>query len=76
LEDIERVVARCDVKGDPRNNAELGQVPSAYCDLHSINKIFVLNDDYLPGEPLKLSIQPVKIRFGEMVEIYDSAAKR
>jgi hypothetical protein len=76
LEDIERIVARCDVKGDPKNKAELSQVPSASCDLRSINKIFVLDDDYQPGDPLKLSIQPVKIGFGEMVEIYDSAAKR
>jgi hypothetical protein len=76
LEEIERVVARCDVKGDPKNRLELSQVPNASCDLRSINKIFVLDDDYQPGKPLKLSFEPVKIGFGEMVEIYDSAAKR
>lgn len=76
LEEIERIVARCDVKGDPKNNAELSQIPFASCDLRSINKIFVLGDDYLPGAPLKLSFQPVKIGFGEMVEIYHSAAKQ
>jgi hypothetical protein len=76
LEEIERIVARCDVKGDPKNRAELSQVPLASCDLRSINKIFVLNEDYQPGAPLKLSFQPVKISFGEMIEIYDSAAKR
>ncbi|MBO0800829.1 MAG: hypothetical protein J2P31_18585, partial [Blastocatellia bacterium] len=76
LEEIERIIARCDVKGDPRNKEELSQVPSASCDLRSINKIFVLNDDYLPGPPLKLSFQPVKLGFGEMVEIYNRASKR
>jgi hypothetical protein len=76
LEEIERIVARCDVKGDPKNRLELSQVPSVSCDLRSINKIFVLDDDYQPGEPLKLSFQPVKIGFGEMVEIYGSATKR
>lgn len=76
LEEIERIVARCNVKGDPRNNADLSQVPFASCDLRSINKIFVLNDDYQPSEPLKLSFQPVKMSFGEMVEIYDSVTKR
>jgi hypothetical protein len=76
LEDIERVVARCDVKGDPKNNAELSQVPSASCDLRSINKIFVLSDEYLPGEPLKLRFQPLKIGSGEMVEIYNIAPKQ
>lgn len=76
LEETERIVARCDVKGDPKNRLELSQVPLASCDLRSINKIFVLNDDYLPGEPLKLSFQPVKIGFGEMVEIYNIDAKR
>jgi hypothetical protein len=76
LEDIERVVARCDVKGDPKTQQELSQVPSASCDLRSINKIFVLKDDYLPGEPLKLSFQPLKIGSGEMVEIYNISPKQ
>jgi hypothetical protein len=76
LEEIERIVARCDVKGDPKTQPELSQVPSASCDLRSINKIFVLNDDYLPSEPLKLSFHPVKMRSGEMGEIYDSAANQ
>jgi hypothetical protein len=76
LEEIERVVARCDVKGDPRTQPELSQVPSASCDLRSVNKIFVLDDDYQPGASLKLSFQPVKMSSGEMVEIYNSAAKR
>jgi hypothetical protein len=76
LEEIERIVARCDVKGDPKTQSELSQVPSASCDLRSINKIFVLNDEYLPGEPLKLSFQPLKIGSGEMVEIYNIALKQ
>jgi hypothetical protein len=76
LEDIERIVARCDVKGDPKTRLELSQVHNASCELRSVNKIFVLNDDFQPGEPLKLSFQPVKMGFGEMIEIYGSAAKR
>jgi len=76
LEEIERVVARCDVKGDPKTQPELSQVSSASCDLRSVNKIFVLDDNYQPGASLKLSFQPVKISSGEMAEIYNSAAKR
>jgi len=76
LEEIERIVARCDVKGDPKTQSELSQVPSAACDLRSVNKIFVLNDVYLPGEPLKLSFQPLKIGSGEIVEIYNIALKQ
>jgi hypothetical protein len=76
LEEIESIVARCEVKGDPKNQSELNQVPSASCDLRSINKIFVLEDDYQPGASLKFSFQPVKLAAGEMVEIYNSAAKR
>jgi hypothetical protein len=75
-EEIERIVARCDVKGDPRNKDELSRVPSASCDLRSVNKVFVLGDDYQPGASLKLSFQPVKLGAGEMVEIYNSAVKR
>lgn len=76
LEEIERVVARCNVKGDPKTQPELSQVPFASCDLHSINKMFVLNDDYQPGAPLRLSFHPIKISSGEMVEIYNSVGKR
>ncbi len=76
LEEIERIVARCDVKGDPKTQSELSQVPSASCDLRSINKIFILDDDYLPGKSLKLSFQPLKISSGEMVEIYNIALKK
>jgi hypothetical protein len=75
-EEIERIVARCEVKGDPKTQSELSQVPSASCDLRSINKIFVLDDDYQPGAPLKLNFRPVKLGAGEMVEIYNSAARR
>jgi hypothetical protein len=76
LGDIERIMARCDVKGDPKSGEELNQVPSASCDLRSVNKIFALDDNYQPAAPLKLSFQPVKLGAGEMVEIYNSAAKR
>jgi hypothetical protein len=76
LEEIERIVARCDVKGDPKTQAELSQVPSATCDLRSVNKIFVLDDDYQPGASLKLSFRPIKISSGEMVEIYNIALKQ
>src|SRR5215475_591608 len=76
MKEIERIVARCDVKGDPRTQSDLNQVPSASCDLRSVNKIFALNDDYQPGAPIKLNFKPLKIGAGEMVEIYNSAAKR
>jgi hypothetical protein len=76
LEEIERVVARCDVKGDPRTQPELSQVPSASCDLRSINKIFVLDDVYMPGKPLELSFRQLRIGSGEMVEIYNTALKQ
>jgi hypothetical protein len=76
LEEIERIIARCDVKGDPRNREELGQVSSASCDLRSVNKIFVLDDNYQPGPLLKFGFQPVKLRSGEMVELYHGSAKR
>jgi len=76
LEEIERVIARCDVKGDPRAQSELSQVPAVSCDLRSVNKMFVLDDDYQPGAPLKLSFRPLRIGSGEMVEIYNVALKQ
>jgi hypothetical protein len=70
LEEIERIAVRCDVRGDPKTKFEVSQIAYAYCDLRAINKIFVLDDDYQPGASLKLNFQPMKIRFGEMIEIY------
>lgn len=76
LEDIERIAVRCDVAGNPKTKAEVSQIANAHCDLRAINKIFALDDDYQPGASLKLNFQPMKIRFGEMIEIYESATKR
>ncbi|HEY8459382.1 MAG TPA: hypothetical protein VIM99_03325 [Blastocatellia bacterium] len=76
LEEIERIVARCDVKGNPTNKEDLSQVPYASCDMRSVNKIFVLDDDYQPGASLKFSFQPLKLGSGEMVEIYNGAANQ
>src|SRR5262249_47423096 len=76
LEDIERIVVRCDIKDNPKTSQELSQTPFASCELRSINKVFVLDDDYQPGAPLKLSFQPVKMRFGEMIEVYEDETKR
>ncbi len=76
LEDIDRIVARCDVKDNPKTTQELSQTPHGRCDLRAINKIFVLGDDYQPDAPLKPVFEPVKIRFGEMIEIYESAASK
>ncbi len=76
IEDIERVAVRCDVAGNPKTKAEVSRIANANCDLRAVNKIFVLGDDYQPGASLKLSFQPVKMRFGEMIEIYENATKR
>jgi hypothetical protein len=75
LEDIERVIVRCDVKGDPKTAQDLSHVPNASCDLRSVNKILVLKDDFQPGDPVKPDFRSIKMRAGEMVEIYRDTGK-
>jgi hypothetical protein len=74
LEDIERIVVRCDVKDSARSSQDLTNAPPS-CELGAVNKVFALQDNFEPGPPLKPRFQPVKLRFGEMIEIYASPAK-
>jgi hypothetical protein len=39
--------------------------------LKAVSKAFLLNEHFQPGLPLPLQVQPLKLRFGEMVEIFD-----
>jgi len=70
LEQIERIAVRCDAAGNPRSGDEIKKLSEAGCDLSAVNKVFMLDEHFLPGPSLLLHITPVKIRFGETAEVY------
>ena len=69
LDQIERVAARCDAV-DPKSAQDLKNLAAAVCEFKTVNKAFMLDQHYRPGPSLPFHIQPLTIRFGEMVEVY------
>lgn len=73
IDRIERLAVRCDVAGDPRSWEEISKVAHAQCDLTDVKRVFMLDDHYQPGPSLPLHVQPLKLQFGDMIEIYSAA---
>jgi hypothetical protein len=71
LEDIERIAVRCDLATDPRSREALNKLSSAACNVKSVNKIFLLDENFQPGPSLPVNVQPLRLQFGEMVELYN-----
>lgn len=69
LKQIERLAARCDLAGNPRSKEEIAKATAAQCEMGSINKVFFLNNGYQPGVSLPIKGSPIKILFGETVEL-------
>jgi hypothetical protein len=65
---VEKIAVRCDVFTPPKTKEEQDQLSGATCDFKGLNKVFLLSEDYQPGNPLKLSATPVTLRFGEALE--------
>jgi hypothetical protein len=70
LNQIERIAARCDAAGNPKSGEEIRKLSGAECELKAVNKAFMLDEHFLPGPSLPVHIQPLKLRFGEMIELY------
>lgn len=70
LDRIERIVVRCDLAGDIRSRDVASRLPEAACTLTTVNKIFLLDKDFLPGPSLAVNVQLLKLRFGDMIEVY------
>lgn len=69
LRSIDRIAVRCDLINSPRNDAENAKAAAAGCDLQSVNKAFLLDTSYQPASPLLFENRPVKLQFGEMLEL-------
>jgi hypothetical protein len=74
LEQIERISVRCDAAGNPRSGEEIKRLSAAECGLNTVNKVFMLDASFQPGPSLPVHIKPLKLRFGEAIEVYDRHA--
>ena len=71
LNQIERIAVRCDAAGNPKSGEDVKKLQGAGCELRVVNKVFLLDERFQPGSSLSLKVRPLKLRVGEMVEIYE-----
>ncbi len=69
LGDIERIAVRCDVVNNPKSKEEMSKASASSCDLQLLNKVFLLDQNFQPASPLQFRIAPLKLQFGEMIEL-------
>ncbi len=70
LDRVERIVARCDAAGNPRSGEEIKKLSTGECGLSSVNKAFMLDHRFQPGPSLPVHVKPLKLRFGETIEVW------
>jgi hypothetical protein len=75
LAQIERLGTRCDLTGNPRSQEEIAKATAAQCELNSVNKVFLMNENFRPGATLPIRSDAIKISFGESVEFSLGARK-
>ena len=68
LNQIERLSARCDLTGNPRSNEEITKATAASCELNSVNKVFLMNENFQPGATLAPRAGAIKVAFGEAAD--------
>ena len=71
LDQVERIAVRCDLAGNPKSGEEIKKLSAAECGLSAVNKAFMLDASFQPGPSLPLHVKPLKLRFGEAIEVYD-----
>ena len=71
LDQIERIAVRCDAAGNPKSGEEIRKLSAAECGLDTFNKAFMLDSSFQPGPSLPVRIKPLKLRFGEAIEVYE-----
>jgi hypothetical protein len=64
---IERLAVRCDLTNNPRSSEEISKATSAQCELNSINKVFLLDEQFQPGSNFSVKTNSIRLPFGEMV---------
>jgi hypothetical protein len=67
---IERILVRCDALIDPRMPGADERWARAGCFVRGVRKVFFLDPDFRPGPPLPVRTDPIRLRVGEMVEVW------
>jgi hypothetical protein len=67
IDRIERIAARCDLSNNPKSPEEIIKASAAQCELKSINKVFFLDEKFVPGPSLSIKIDSINLHFGEMI---------
>lgn len=67
---IERLLLRCDALGPPRPPRAGERLMRAECFVRSIRKVFLLDSEFRPGPSLPIRIDPIRLRIGDLVEIW------
>ena len=66
---IERIAARCDVLNNPRTAEETRKASASGCELRALRKAFLLDREFQPAAPLQFRVAPIRLQFGEMIEL-------
>jgi len=75
-DEIERVAVACGLPGNPRSEEENQKASTARCELKSVNKIFLLDDQFQPAAPLPMRLRPVSVSFGTTVILEEDKSPR
>jgi hypothetical protein len=76
VDQIERIAARCDLTNNPRSSEEISKAANARCELSSVNKVFLLDDQFQPGASFPLKTDVIRLPFGEMVVLHGDCASQ
>lgn len=75
-DEIERVAVACGLPGNPRSEEENQKASTARCELKSVNKIFLLDDQFQPAAPLPIRLRPISVSFGTTVILEEDKSPR
>jgi len=68
--EVERLLLRCDALTDPRTPRARELLARAECFVRDVRKVFFLDSEFRPGPPLPIRISPIRLRIGDMVEVW------
>lgn len=74
--EIEQVAVACGLPGNPRTEEDNQKASTARCDLKSVNKMFLLDDQYQPAAPLSIRLKPATLTFGTTMVLEEDKSPR
>ncbi len=68
--EVERLLLRCDALRDLRTPRAGELLARAECFVRDIRKVFFLDPEFRPDPPLPIRIRPIRLRIGDVVEVW------